>query len=235
MPIQVGDNFSYKGTKPLDARTKYATVADMKNATASDLYDGCLAYVDATKKNYQYDSSNTVDPDTGKWRELQTGGGGTTYTAGDGIVIENAEISVDEMASSDMEEIVTPLPSVMSRRFKYSTSEQIVGEWIDGKPIYQKTFQITVPSTTDGNMVDGVYDVLDLNIDKCIYAHRFSISNTGFNFFYHIGARNRCAYYFFNSALKSLFLFIYHLGTPYYLVFYYNFWLNTIYNKKPPV
>ena len=181
MPIQVGDNFSYKGTKPLDARTKYATVADMKNATASDLYDGCLAYVDATKKNYQYDSSNTVDPDTGKWRELQTGGGGTTYTAGDGIVIENAEISVDEMASSDMEEIVTPLPSVMSRRFKYSTSEQIVGEWIDGKPIYQKTFQITVPSTTDGNMVDGVYDVLDLNIDKCIYVMGRALLSSGNN------------------------------------------------------
>ena len=60
-----------------------------------------------------------------------------TYTAGDGIVIENDEISVDEMASADMSEIVTPLPSVMSRLPRYSTEEQIVGYWIDGKPIYQ--------------------------------------------------------------------------------------------------
>ena len=76
MAISVADNFSYKGAKPLDARIQYSTVANMKNATASDLYDGCLAYVTETKKNYQYDSSNTVDPTTGKWRELQTGGGG---------------------------------------------------------------------------------------------------------------------------------------------------------------
>ena len=41
------------------------------------------------------------------------------------------------MPSTDMSEVVTPLPSVMSRRFKYSTEEQVVGEWIDGKPVYQ--------------------------------------------------------------------------------------------------
>jgi len=139
MAISVADNFSYKGTKPLDARTKYDSVADMKNATTSDLYDGCLAYVVATKKNYQYDSSNEVDPDTGKWRELETGGGGSTYTAGDGIDITNDVISTDNMPDTDMSEIVTPLPGTMSRRAKYSTTEQIVGEWLDGKPIYQQT------------------------------------------------------------------------------------------------
>lgn len=72
---------------------------------------------------------------------------------GDGIVIENDEISVDEMSSADMAEIVTPLPSVMSRRMKYSTEEQVVGEWINGKPLYQKTIQTTLPSgTTIGTM-----------------------------------------------------------------------------------
>lgn len=44
----------------------------------------------------------------------------------------------DPMPSTDMEEVLSPLPSVMSRRMKYSTDEQIVGTWIDGKPIYQK-------------------------------------------------------------------------------------------------
>ena len=67
--------------------------------------------------------------------------GSAEYTAGDGINIDDEnEISVDEMPSTDMGEIVSPLPSVMSRRFKYSTDEQVVGEWIDGKPIYQRTF-----------------------------------------------------------------------------------------------
>lgn len=162
MAISVADNFSYKGAKPLDARTKYATVADMKNATASDLYDGCLAYVTATKKNYQFDSSNTVDPDTGKWRELQTGGGGgTTYTAGDGINITNDEISVKEMASADMSEVIDPLPSVMSRKMIYSTAEQVVGQWTDGKPVYQKTVSILGESISASTR--KYYDLIELS------------------------------------------------------------------------
>ena len=161
MAISVADNFSYKGAKPLDARIQYATVANMKSATTSDLYDGCLAYVTETKKNYQYDSSNTTDPTTGKWRELQTGGGGGgSYTAGDGIVIDNDEISTDNASSEDIPEIVLPLPSVMSRRFKYSTEEQIIGEWIDGKPLYQKTVDCgALPDATEKSVAHGISNV----------------------------------------------------------------------------
>ena len=189
MAIKVADNFSYKGGKPLDERTKYASVADMVAVPVADLYDGCLAYVTATKKNYQYDSTNDTDPTLGKWRELQTGGGGGAssfsdlddvslsnlqngqvpkynsqthkwenvddsteeYTAGDGIEIDNNNVvSVDEMASADMEEILDPLPSVMSRRFKHSTEEQIVGTWIDGRPVYEKTVVKTINTYVDG-------------------------------------------------------------------------------------
>lgn len=78
-----------------------------------------------------------------------TGGGGSSYTAGDGIVIENDVISVDEMASADMSEIIDPLPSVGARLPRYSTEEQIVGYWIDGKPIYQKTISKTNPVNGD--------------------------------------------------------------------------------------
>lgn len=112
MAISVADNFSYKGAKPLDARFQFSSVANMKSATASDLYDGCLAYVTATKKYYTYDSTNTSTEETGKWKELETGGGGgSTYTAGDGIVIDNDEISVDEMPTADMSDVIYPLPS----------------------------------------------------------------------------------------------------------------------------
>ena len=76
------------------------------------------------------------------------------YTAGDGINILDGEISTDKMPAEDMSEIVTPLPSVMSRRMKYSTDEQIVGEWIDGKPLYQKVIKGVMPTvTTDGTLV----------------------------------------------------------------------------------
>lgn len=47
----------------------------------------------------------------------------------------------------------------------YSTTEKIVGTWIDGRPVYQKTVDVTVPSTTDDTFVKGQYDVTSLNID----------------------------------------------------------------------
>lgn len=77
MSINIADNFQYKGSKPLDARTQYATVASMKAAAESDLSDGLRCYVKENKKNYVFDSTNTVDSTTGKWREFVSGGGGT--------------------------------------------------------------------------------------------------------------------------------------------------------------
>ena len=76
MAIQLADNFSYQGGKPLDARIQYATVAAMKAVADSALYEGCKAYCVETEKEYQWKSGNTVDPTTGKWRESTGGGGG---------------------------------------------------------------------------------------------------------------------------------------------------------------
>ena len=71
MSLTLGDNFSYGGSKPLDARLKYATLADMKAVVDATMYDGCLAYCVATDKTYQWKSTNTVDADTGRWREFE--------------------------------------------------------------------------------------------------------------------------------------------------------------------
>jgi hypothetical protein len=73
MAIQIADNFSYQGKKPLDGRVQFNTLADMVAASADVLYDGCLAYVKGNKKYYTYDSTNDVDGTLGKWRELETG------------------------------------------------------------------------------------------------------------------------------------------------------------------
>lgn len=94
MSLILGDNFSYQGSKPLDARLKYDTLADMKAVADATMYEGCLAYCVAVGKTYQWKSTNTVDESTGKWREFTSGGSGETYTAGDGILINNGVISV---------------------------------------------------------------------------------------------------------------------------------------------
>lgn len=153
--ISIADNFNYKGQKPLDARIKYNTVADMKAVSESDLYDGCLAYVTATKKNYQYDSTNSVDPTTGKWRELQTGGGGgVSYVAGDGIIINDGEISTDNATSEDIEEILTPLPSVKSH-----------GSWVELTGTLTAG-QTSITFTSESILADSFIDVYtDADID----------------------------------------------------------------------
>lgn len=77
MALTLGDNFSYGGAKPLDARLKYATTTEMKTVADATMYDGCLAYCSGTDKTYQWKSTNTVDSTLGKWREFTPG---TTIT-----------------------------------------------------------------------------------------------------------------------------------------------------------
>ena len=48
----------------------------------------------------------------------------------------------------------------------YSTEETVVGKWIDGSPLYQKTYTGTLPNT---NVVkDNLFSIADLNMDKLI-------------------------------------------------------------------
>jgi len=167
MSISIADNFNYRGRKAFDARISYDTVSSMKNVSDSDIYDGCLAYNLETDKYYKFLANNTVDATLGKWREFESGGGGTTYTSGDGITISEDVISTNNASSEDMAEIINPLPSSMNRLMKYSTSEQVVGEWINGKKVYQKTFNISSPSSKNDYVT--IADLTSLNIETVCY------------------------------------------------------------------
>ena len=111
MSMQIADNFSYQGTKPLDARVKFATVADMVAVADSSLYDGCMAYVTATKLYYTYDSTNTVDATFGKWREYTSGGSASDLSPADvDLIKRNFQVNPygtmpTEMTASDVIEV----------------------------------------------------------------------------------------------------------------------------------
>ena len=66
----------------------------------------------------------------------------TTYTAGNNITIENGVISASGESS-----------------INYSTTEQVVGTWVDGKPLYQKTFsgsyQLSNSWTNTGEVIQN--------------------------------------------------------------------------------
>ena len=88
--IKVGDNFSYKGKKPLDSRDCFDTVSEMAQFAETSLDDGHISYVKETDKYYKFNSLNNVDSTLGKWREYNNGGGGSG-TAGKSAY----EIAVD--------------------------------------------------------------------------------------------------------------------------------------------
>lgn len=194
MALVLGDNFSYGGAKPLDARLTYNTLAQMKAVADATMYDGCTAYCKEADKTYQWKSTNTVDENTGKWREFSSGGstgGGHTiedsegtdltqrdtlqfgegFKAEDDSTNEKTVISPDVMQSGDMDEVISPLPSIQPRYHKYSTTEQVVGEWIDGKPIYQKT--ITFSNITFDSAKQYYYSLTGLDIDKAWVVNGF--------------------------------------------------------------
>lgn len=109
MAINVSQAFHRTSANPIDdsqalTKTEMLTVND--NLMPSKYFTVCQddGFI------YLYDKSNTADPETGKFRKFEGGGG--SYTAGDGINIDNNEISTDNLQSGDMDDIVTPLPPV---------------------------------------------------------------------------------------------------------------------------
>lgn len=202
MAIQIADQFTYSGSKPLDARLQFSSVANMKAAAETALYNGCFAYVTATKKYYSYDSSNSIDPTTGRWREYSSGGGEDSNAYHTDDVTETSVANDDYFPFYDTsastkkkstwsnlksllktyfdtlynkyslptatssvlggvkigenmlieDGVINPSYLVVANKFNksdiYSTTEKVVGCWTDGRPIYQKTFIGTLLKTT---------------------------------------------------------------------------------------
>lgn len=159
MSISVADNFQYKGGKPLDARMKFATILDMTAAPVADLYDGCFSYVVAEQKYYSYDSNNENDPHLGKWREYSAGAeysdftGATSQDAGaHGLVPAPTTGDISKFLKGDGTWATVPMPSfdysnTSPEAMNFSTDEKVIGTWIDGKPLYQKTVNFTLPAS----------------------------------------------------------------------------------------
>ena len=73
MSISIVSNFKYQGPLANFERDQYATLNDMLNVDESTLPSVFIGICLETKKAYLYDASNTVDPITGKWREIANG------------------------------------------------------------------------------------------------------------------------------------------------------------------
>lgn len=63
-------------------------------------------------------------------------------------------------------------------KHKYSTEEQVVGEWIDGKKVYEKVYFFTNPMTIKGSTWTKIADEIN-GIDIIIHSSIFgTVSST---------------------------------------------------------
>lgn len=68
MAVQVSESFQLYAHAPLDSRSQFRTVAEMRNFPTSRLYEGIIASVVENTTTYQFFSSNEDTEETGKWR-----------------------------------------------------------------------------------------------------------------------------------------------------------------------
>lgn len=89
---------------------------------------------------------------------LQFKGLDVTDNSTDGVTeVESAGLNQDSM--DDVLSASASGVQVASDGMSYSTEEQVVGRWIDGKPLYQKTISFTTPSAVGQFDIAGVSNI----------------------------------------------------------------------------
>lgn len=68
MAVQISESFQLYAHAPLDSRSQFRTIAEMRSFPVNRLYEGIIASVVENNTTYQFFSSNEVTEETGKWR-----------------------------------------------------------------------------------------------------------------------------------------------------------------------
>lgn len=81
--------------------------------------------------------------------------------------------------NSNLNTILTMINSLSGEggeeMINYSTEEQIIGTWVDGKLLYRKVYEMTTIPTTNTDLID----IIDLNIDNLIKFWGTAKTSTG--------------------------------------------------------
>lgn len=95
MALTFGDNISYQGKKPLDSRSIFKTIADMKAYSENYLPPLAMCQNEEDGKTYTYNVNNEVNELTGKWRVLEGSGGGTAGKSAYEIAVDNGFVGTE--------------------------------------------------------------------------------------------------------------------------------------------
>lgn len=140
--------FYWNGLKIVANMIKNGVITENKLATAVQ-----------TKLNAK-ELPTVTGADNGKILGVTEGAWGTV----------NAPTELPAVTSADNGDILQVVNGVWNKSsntlHNYSTDEQIIGTWFDGKPIYEKTYEIN--STTGLTIGTHRIDITDLNVETCI-------------------------------------------------------------------
>ena len=176
---------TYSGGTNLDANTFNTLQDNVENAINAvdlDVYD---SYTTSTTEPY---SANYVNNNTVKNTDYASSTtGGVVKGNVNGFVIGSTgnpyadTYNYTQYTSMNNNRFIGKgtLENVFSGKklnSNYSTDEQIIGTWTDGKDIYRKVINISNPQSTNTNYVN----LGNLNIDKVIRLYGYKIDSNGY-------------------------------------------------------
>lgn len=179
MGVSMLDNISYKGQKPDNARSSFATIEEMVSFSENYLPNIYITMVEETGKQYKYQRSNSYDETLGRWREVSEGGSGSvdTYSKTE---IDNKDKAIKEelgdlstLFSTELKDLVSAINVVYglgAGDFGYSEKKVIITlrnggtKEIDVSAIITDTSISEFKDVAIEDLADGqalVYDLAD--------------------------------------------------------------------------
>lgn len=158
-----------------------STFAELDDVNFSNLQNGQVPKYNST---------------TQKWENANESGGGGTVT----------DVTVDGTSVVNPQG-VAEIPAIPDGLHHYSTTEQVIGTWIDGKPLYEKTFQDVLPIIINGTNSSKSIDVSSLNISKVINNNAMVITSGGnydLPYSYNDGYGGKCYYNLNNNSITVI-------------------------------
>ena len=68
------------------------------------------------------------------------------------------------LTASEMADIMSTLPGAPTQQHSYSTSEQVVGKWLNNKPLYEKTYDCGVMPNNTTKLVPLNISMSDIQV-----------------------------------------------------------------------
>lgn len=230
--ISADEDYDGLGTVTVEASTGGDVVELTTLSFVNDQYDEFLTYSDGSVEqaspSFNEDGKiNRVTLEDGSLVEVEYDENGVVKSIGDieingvdmlsmfvkgGSGLPEIAITDEEPTDENIQVWIDPSkdysPSIPVKH-KYSLEEKVVGEWIDGRPIYEKVIEVNLHLSMNLVWNDTNIDVSNLNIDMFINAQLNQAIGTGFQpFLFGVNDNGKLRYWGTVQALAHTYKYL---------------------------